>query len=93
METRAITRAVEKNGGNIMEMIGAYASYDYYYINHSRKMVCFNFKSKKRVKTKIINFLKKEHQEAKIIEKLKENDLKLKLIHKSKKYLMYEIVD
>lgn len=74
-------------------MNAAYCNYDYYYINHSKKIICFNFESQKRVKTKTINFIKNNHQEADIIKFLKNYDLKLENINSSKKYLMYNIID
>ncbi len=76
-----------------VKMYSAYYNYDYSYINHSNKHVCFNFESKKRVKMKVINFIKNHHQESDIIKFLKDYDLKLEVINSSKKYLMYEIKD
>lgn len=66
---------------------------DYGYVNHSGKMICFHYKSKKRVKTKVINFLKKEHQEANIIKFLKELELKLDNSVSSRRYKHYDIID
>lgn len=73
-------------------ILGAYNFCDYYFKNHNNKIVCYNFKSQKRVKTKVINFIKKNHHESDIIKFLKNYDLKLEKISTSKKYLMYEII-
>lgn len=73
-------------------ILGVYNFYDYYFKNHNNKIVCYNFKSQKRVKTKVINFIKKNHHEGDIIKFLKNYDLKLEKISTSKKYLMYEII-
>ena len=66
---------------------------DYGYVNHFGKRVCFHFKSKKRVKTKVMNFLKTEHQEAKIKEYLKQLDLSLNVLADSNRYKHYDIID
>lgn len=74
-------------------MIAAYNYNDYSYINHSNKIVCFNYNSKKRHKIKVINFIKNHHQESDIIKYLNELGLQLVNINKSNKYNMYEIID
>lgn len=74
-------------------ILSAGACADYSYYNHSNKIVTFNFKSNKRVKTKVLQFIKKEHQETKINEYLNTLDLKLEKVLISKKYIHYNIVD
>lgn len=74
-------------------MIGARYCSDYYYINHSNKSVCFNFKFTKRVKTKVLNFLKTEHEESKIKKYVNELGLELVKVTTSKKYIHYEIIE
>lgn len=74
-------------------MLSAYNNYDYYYINHSNKYVCFNFESNKRVKTKVLKFIKQNHEEVKIIKFLEQYNLILEKINVSKKYIMYKIAD
>lgn len=71
----------------------AFSCCDYGYVNHFGKRVCFHFKSKKRVKTKVIKFLKIEHQEANIIKYLKELGLKLDGSVPSRRYKHYDIID
>lgn len=74
-------------------ILSAGACADYSYYNHSNKIVTFNFKSNKRVKTKVLNFIKKEHQEGKINEYLNTLGLKLEKVLTSKKYVHYNIID
>lgn len=74
-------------------ILSAGACADYSYYNHSNKIVTFNFKSNKRVKTKVLNFIKKEHQEGKINEYLNTLGLKLEKVLISKKYVHYNIID
>lgn len=76
-------------------MNAAMYAYDYFYRNHNGKYVCFNFESKRRIKTKVIEFLKYNHTcESKLNEYLADKfDLKLEKIHTSRKYIMYDIVD
>lgn len=66
---------------------------DYSYYNHSNKIVTFNFKSNKRVKTKVLKFIKNEHQETKVNEYLNTLDLRLEKVLVSKKYIHYNIID
>ena len=74
-------------------MMSAYNCSDCYFINHNQKKVCFNFKSKKRIKGKVLKFIKENHQESDIIKYLNAFDLKLEIINKSKRYLTYNIID
>ena len=74
-------------------ILSAGACADYSYYNHSNKIVTFNFKSNKRVKTKVLKFIKKEHQEIKINNYLDTLGLKLEKVLISKKYVHYNIVD
>lgn len=74
-------------------ILSAGACADYSYYNHSNKIVTFNFKSNKRVKTKVLNFIKKEHQENKINNYLNTLGLKLEKVLISKKYVHYNIID
>lgn len=77
--------------GRVILSAGACTDYSYY--NHSNKIVTFNFRSKKRVKTKVLKFIKKEHQETKINEYLNNLGLKLEKVLISKKYVHYNIID
>lgn len=74
-------------------ILSAGACADYSYYNHSNKIVTFNFKSEKRIKTKVLNFIKKEHQESKINNYLSSLGLKLEKVLTSKKYIHYNIID
>ena len=74
-------------------ILSAGACADYSYYNHSNKIVTFNFKSNKRVKTRVLKFIKKEHQESKINEYLNNLGLKLEKALTSKKYVHYNIID
>lgn len=74
-------------------ILSAGACADYSYYNHSNRVVTFNFKSKRRVKTKVLNFIKNEHQEGKINEYLNTLGLKLEKVLTSKKYVHYNIID
>lgn len=74
-------------------ILSAGACADYSYYNHSNKIITFNFKSEKRVKTRVLNFIKKEHQEGKINEYLNTLGLKLEKVLISKKYVHYNIID
>ena len=74
-------------------ILSAGACADYSYYNHSNKIVTFNFKSNKRVKTKVLKFIKKEHQEGKINEYLNTLGLKLEKVLTTKKYIHYNIID
>lgn len=74
-------------------MLGAYNSWDYYYFNHSGKIVCFNYDAKKRAKTTTLNFIKSHHEQGTIIKYLASLDLRLEEVNNSKKYAMYSIVD
>ena len=74
-------------------ILSAGACADYSYYNHSNKIVTFNFKSEKRVKTKVLKFIKNEHQEGKINEYLSSLGLKLEKVLISKKYIHYNIIN
>lgn len=74
-------------------ILSAGACADYSYYNHSNRVVTFNFKSKRRVKTKVLKFIKNEHQEGKINEYLNTLGLKLEKVLTSKKYVHYNIID
>lgn len=74
-------------------ILSAGACADYSYYNHSNKTVTFNFKSNKKVKTKVLKFIKKEHQENKINEYLDTLGLTLEKVLTSKKYIHYIIID
>ena len=51
------------------------------------------FKSKQRIKTKIIAFLKKEHNEGQIKLFFKQFNLDLIMVANSRRYIHYDIVD
>lgn len=65
---------------------------DVYYIKKLR-YYCFNYKSIKRHKIKVIKFIKNNNDINIIKEYLKNYNLDIKLISKSRRYKFYDVID
>ena len=76
-------------------IVAAYNAYDFHYKNRKGKIVCIDYKFKKRVKTKLNVILKKNKKlNEEVFKFLNENNLELvKTNQDTKKYKRFKIID